>query len=395
VSNVTYLECTKCGAHLPADLPHNVCPKEGGILFARYDLQTLKKNFNPDSLKARAANLWRYREVLPEVEPITLGEGFTPLLPSREFPNVWIKDEGLNPTGSFKARGITVAISVAKALGLKKLAMPSAGNAGSALAAYAAAAGLEAHIFMPRDVPVANRIECETYGAHVTLVNGLISDCARIVSERKEREGWFDLSTLKEPFRVEGKKTMAYELFEQLDGKLPDAVIFPSGGGVGLIGMWKAFEEMQELGWIGSHRPKMIAVQAEGCAPLVKALNEGKSAVEAWPDASTIAAGLRVPRPYGDYLVLDILKRSGGTAVAVGDDEIRDAVRHWASVEGVFAAPEGASSLVAYRKLRDNFLFKDARVVLFNTGTGLKYLDVIEQKKAPAARHIGGIIGPY
>jgi threonine synthase len=395
VSNVTYLECTKCGANLPADIPENVCSKDGGILFARYGLQTLKKNFNPDSLKGRAANLWRYREVLPGLAPITLGEGFTPLIPSREFPNVWIKDEGLNPTGSFKARGITVAISVAKALGLKKLAMPSAGNAGSALAAYAAAAGLEAHIFMPRDVPVANRIECETYGAHVTLVNGLISDCARIVSERKQQEGWFDLSTLKEPFRVEGKKTMAYELFEQLDGKLPDAVIFPCGGGVGVIGMWKAFDEMEELGWIGKHRPKMIAVQAEGCAPLVKASNEGKSAVEAWPDASTIAAGLRVPRPYGDYLVLDILKRSGGTASAVSDDDIRDAVRHWASVEGGFAAPEGASSLVAYRKLRGNFLSEDARVVLFNTGTGLKYLDVIEQKKAPAARHIGGIIGPY
>ena len=395
MSNVTYLECTKCGAHLAADIPENVCSKDGGILFARYDLQTLKKHFNPDSLSGRAANLWRYREVLPKVEPITLGEGFTPLLRSREFPNVWIKDEGLNPTGSFKARGITVAISVAKALGLKKLAMPSAGNAGSALAAYAAAAGLEAHIFMPRDVPVANRIECETYGAHVTLVNGLISDCARIVSERKQQEGWFDLSTLKEPFRVEGKKTMVYELFEQLDGKLPDAVIFPSGGGVGVIGMWKAFDEMEELGWIGKHRPKMIAVQAEGCAPLVKAWNEGKSAVEGWPDASTIAAGLRVPRPYGDYLVLDILKRSGGTAIAVSDGEIRDAVTHWASVEGVFAAPEGASSLVAYRKLRGKFLSEDARVVLFNTGTGLKYLDVIEQKKAPAARHIGGIIGPY
>ena len=395
MSNVTYLECTKCGAHLPADIPENVCSKDGGILFARYDLRTLKQTFKPEALKGREATLWRYREVLPKVEPITLGEGFTPLLPSREFPNVWIKDEGLNPTGSFKARGITVAISVAKALGLKKLAMPSAGNAGSALAAYAAAAGLEAHIFMPRDVPVANRIECETYGAHVTLVNGLISDCARIVSERKQQEGWFDLSTLKEPFRVEGKKTMAYELFEQLDGKLPDAVIFPSGGGVGVIGMWKAFDEMEELGWIGKHRPKMIAVQAEGCAPLVKAWNEGKSAVEAWPDASTIAAGLRVPRPYGDYLVLDILKRSGGTAIAVSDDEIRDAVTHWASVEGVFAAPEGASSLVAYRKLRGNFLFEDARVVLFNTGTGLKYLDVIQQKKAPAARHIGGIIGPY
>lgn len=244
MSGVIYLECTKCGEHFSANVPQNVCPKDGGILFAHYDLQTLKQNFKTESLRGRAASLWRYREVLPDVEAITLGEGFTPLLPSREFPNVWIKDEGMNPTGSFKARGITVAISVAKALGLTKLAMPSAGNAGSALAAYAAAAGLEAHIFMPRDVPAANRVECETYGAHVTLVNGLISDCARIVAERKDREGWFDFSTLKEPYRVEGKKTMAYELFEQANGKLPEAVIFPSGGGVGVIGMWKAFDEM-------------------------------------------------------------------------------------------------------------------------------------------------------
>ncbi len=400
MSRITHLECTKCGAHLPADIPQNVCPKDGGILFARYVLQSLKQSFKPETLKGREANLWRYREVLPDVEPITLGEGFTPLLPSREFANVWIKDEGLNPTGSFKARGISVAISVAKALDLKKVAMPSAGNAGSALAAYAAAAGLEAHIFMPRDVPAANRIECETYGAHVTLVNGLISDCARIVGERKEQEDWFDLSTLKEPYRVEGKKTMAYELFEQLHGELPDAVLFPSGGGVGVIGMWKAFDEMEELGWfegkkIGSERPKMIAVQAEGCAPIVKAWDEGSSTAEAWPDASTIAAGLRVPKPYGDYLVLDILRRSKGTAVAVSDDEIRKAVRDWASTEGIFAAPEGAASLAAYRKLRGNFLSEDDRVVLFNTGTGLKYLDVIEQKKVPASRHIGGIIGPY
>ena len=395
MSQVIHIECTKCGAHLPADIPQNVCPKDGGILFARYDLQTLKKNFKPEALKGRAATLWRYREVLPDVDAITLGEGFTPLLSSREFANVWIKDEGLNPTGSFKARGISVAISVAKALGIKKIAMPSAGNAGSALAAYAAAAGLEAHIFMPRDVPTANRIECEIYGANVTLVNGLISDCARIVSERKEQEGWFDLSTLKEPYRVEGKKTMAYELFEQLHGELPDAVLFPSGGGVGVIGMWKAFAEMEELSWMGSKRPKMIAVQAEGCAPIVKAWDEGSSIVEAWPEASTVAAGLRVPKPYGDYLVLDILRRSKGTAVAVSDDEIRKAVRDWASTEGIFAAPEGAASLAAYRKLRGNFLSEDDRVVLFNTGTGLKYLDVIEQKKAPTSRHIGGIIGPY
>ena len=404
---MTFLECTKCSEHYTADIPQNVCPKDGGILFARYDLQSLKQNFKPEALCGRDASLWKYREVLPDVNRITLGEGFTPLLASREFPNVWLKDEGLNPTGSFKARGIAVAVSVAKALGLKKLAMPSAGNAGSALAAYAAAAGLEAHIFMPRDVPAANRIECETYGAHVTLVKGLISDCARLVSERKEQEGWFDLSTLKEPYRVEGKKTMAYELFEQMGAAssdksvrptpsvLPDAIIFPSGGGVGVIAMWKAFDEMEELGWIGSGRPKMIVVQAEGCAPIIKAFHEGKSTVEMWPNASTVAAGLRVPKPYGDYLVLDILRRSKGTAVAVSDDEIRDAVKHWASIEGIFAAPEGAASLAAYRELRGNFLSETDRVVLFNTGTGLKYLDVIQPKKAPAARQIGGIIGPY
>jgi threonine synthase len=340
---------------------------------------------------------------LSENLPITLGEGFTPLLPSREFPNVWIKDEGLNPTGSFKARGISVAISVAKALGIKKVAMPSAGNAGSALAAYAAAAKIEAHIFMPQDVPLANRIECEIYGAHLTLVNGLISDCARIVSERKDKEGWFDLSTLKEPYRVEGKKTMAYELFEQLGGNLPDAIVFPSGGGVGVIAIWKAFDEMRELGWISKKTkfPRMIVVQAAGCAPIVRAWNEGKASLEMWNNASTAAAGLRVPKPYGDYLVLDILKRSRGTAIAVTDEEIRDSVRHWASHEGIFAAPEGAASLAAYRKLvkpsagKSPFLSDKDRVVLFNTGTGLKYLDVLQERKPPPPRHIGGIIGPF
>jgi threonine synthase len=400
VSRVLYLECTKCGAHLPADVPQSVCPNDGGVLFARYDLEHLKQHFKPESLRGREASLWRYREVLPDVEPVTLGEGFTPLLRSREFPNVWIKDEGLNPTGSFKARGVTTAVSVAKALGLKRLALPSAGNAGSALAAYAAAAGLEAHIFMPRDVPLANRIECEIYGAKLTLVNGLISDCAGIVAERKSKEGWFDLSTLKEPYRVEGKKTMAYELLEQLEGKLPDAIIFPCGGGVGVIGMWKAFEEMEQLGWISSARPRIIAVQAEGCAPLVKAWEECKATVEPWQNASTIAAGLRVPRPYADYLVLDVLKRSGGIAVAVSDQEIRQAVREWGSREGIFAAPEGAAGLAAYRKLLKPatgkpFLGEEDQVVLFDTGTGLKYLDVLQERKQPATRHIGGIIGPY
>jgi threonine synthase len=387
VSQVIHLECTKCGAKLNADIPQNTCPDDGGILFARYDLKTLKHNLKPESLRGREATLWRYREVLPQVSPVTLGEGFTPLLPSHEFPNVWIKDEGLNPTGSFKARGISVAISVAKALGLKKLAMPSAGNAASALAAYAAASGVEAHIFMPQDVPLANRIECETYGAKVTLVDGLISDCARLVAGSKDKEGWFDLSTLKEPYRVEGKKTMAYELFEQFSGafsnkrvqttraKLPDAIIFPCGGGVGVIGMWKAFEEMEQLGWIGTERPRMIAVQAAGCAPLVKAWNELRDNADPWTNAATIAAGLRVPRPYGDYLVLKILKESQGAAIAVTDEEITDAMTHGARVEGIFAAPEGAASLATYKKLRSKEISETDRVVLFNTGTGLKYLD--------------------
>jgi threonine synthase len=336
------------------------------------------------------------------------------MLPSREYANVFIKDEGLNPTGSFKARGLSMAVTMARHFGLKKLAIPSAGNAAGALAAYAAAAGLEAHIFMPIDVPAANRIECDYYGARVTLVDGLISDCARMVAEMKtdarwETEGWFDVSTTKEPYRVEGKKTMGYEVAEQLGWTMPRAIIYPCGGGVGLLGMWKAFDEMQQLGWIGAERPKMIAVQSAGCAPVVKAWEEGKAGVEMWPDATTLAAGLRVPKPYGDYLILDILKKSGGTALSVSDDEIVAAVRHWAQVEGIFAAPEGAASLVAYRKLLTNgFLAAQDSVVLFNTGSGLKYLDVLdstlspmkfaaksEPTAKPAARHIAGIIGPY
>jgi threonine synthase len=403
VSEVIYLECTRCGRHLPPGTPQNTCPEDGGVLFARYDLEKLKQNFNPHALRMRDKNLWRYREVLPAVEPLTLGEGSTPLLPSREFPNVWIKDEGLNPTGSFKARGISVSLSVARAFGIRKVAIPSAGNAGGALAAYAAAAAIEAHIFMPRDVPLANRVESELYGAKVRLVDGLISDCARLVSEGVRDEGWFDLSTLKEPYRVEGKKTMAYELFEQLGGKLPDVVIFPTGGGVGVIGMWKAFEEMEQLGWTGSRRPRMIVVQAAGCAPITKAWLEGRMTAEPSKHSSTIAAGLRVPKSYGDYLVLDILKRSQGAALAVSDDAIRDAVRHWAEKEGILPAPEGAASLAAYLELRrlspaENppVLGERDQVVLFNTGTGLKYLDVIAGKKSAAApRRIGGIIGPY
>jgi len=402
MAQIAYLECTRCGQHLSAETPQTVCPKDGGVLYARYDLAAIKAGFLAAQLKDRPATMWRYREVLPDAQPVTLGEGFTPMLPSREFPNVFIKDEGLNPTGSFKARGLSAAVTMARHYGLTKLAIPSAGNAAGALAAYAAAAALEAHIFMPKDVPMANRIESEYYGAHVTLVDGLISDCARIVGERKAKEGWFDVTTLKEPFRVEGKKTMGYEVAEQLDWQIPDGIIYPTGGGVGLLGMWKAFEELEQLGWIGSERPQMIAVQSAGCAPVVKAWDDGKTTSEMWTNAATLASGLRVPKPYGDYLILDILNKSGGLALAVTDDEILAAMREWARVEGIFAAPEGAAALAAYRKLRaSDFFSGDDRVVLFNTGTGLKYLDTIESLKGPqrpelpSSRSIGGIIGPY
>ncbi len=384
------------------------------MLYARYDLAAIKRSFSSARLALRAPTMWRYDAVLPAADPVSLGEGFTPMLPSREYPNVYIKDEGLNPTGSFKARGLSAAVTMARHFGVKKLAIPSAGNAASALAAYAAAAKLEAHIFMPKDVPAANRIECDYYGANVTLIDGLISDCAKKVADLKnesfwEKDGWFDVSTTKEPYRVEGKKTMGYEVAEQLGWRLPQGIIYPTGGGVGLLGMWKAFDEMEALGWIGPERPKMITVQSAGCAPVVKAWEEGKSSVEMWANASTLASGLRVPKPYGDYLILDILKKSKGTAVSATDSEILKATRHWAKVEGIFAAPEGAACLVAYRKLLASGFFKaEDNVVLFNTGSGLKYLEVLDSSMAagassakpavaaePAARHIGGIIGPY
>jgi threonine synthase len=406
VPRPTYLECTRCGEHYPADRPQTVCPKDGGVLYARYDFAAIKKTFTPASLLPLAPTMWRYDAVLPEAAPVTLGEGFTPMLRSREYPNVLIKDEGLNPTGSFKARGLSAAVTMARHFGLRKLAIPSAGNAASALAAYAAAAQLEAHIFMPKDVPLANRVECDYYGAHVTLVDGLISDCAKKVTALKDsdswkKDGWFDVSTTKEPYRVEGKKTMGYEVAEQLGWKLPDSIIYPTGGGVGLLGMWKAFEELEQLGLIGSERPTMISVQSAGCAPVVKAWDEGRTESEMWPNASTIAAGLRVPKPYGDYLILDILKKSGGLAISATDAEILTATRHWAQIEGIFAAPEGAATLVAYQKLlASGFFAPDDTVVLFNTGSGLKYLDVLdtsnaERPSSQASRAIAGIIGPY
>ncbi len=406
MAKIAYLECSKCGDHLSGEQPQTICPKDGGSLYVRFDLAAIKSKFTPDALCGRPATMWRYREVLPGDDPVTLGEGFTPMLPSRENSNVYIKDEGLNPTGSFKARGLCAAVTMARQYGLKKLAVPSAGNAASALAAYCAAAGIEAHIFMPKDVPLANLVECKSYGAHVTLVDGLISDCARMVSERKQAEGWFDVSTTKEPFRVEGKKTMGYEVAEQLNWELPDAIFYPTGGGVGMIGMWKAFDEMEQLGWIGKKRPKMISVQAAGCAPIVKAWSADKMTAEVWQNAHTAAAGLRVPKPYADYIVLDILKQSGGAAVAVSDEEIFCSVKEWASKEGVFTSPEGAACLSAYKMLvKDGVLKASDKAVLFNTGSGLKYIDVIAgalkinaqpagHMATPQPRSIGGIIQP-
>jgi threonine synthase len=323
--------------------------------------------------------MWRYRAVLPEIEqPVTLGEGWTPMIRSRRYPNAYLKEEGANPTGSFKARGLAMAVTMARHYGLKKLAAPSAGNAAGALAAYAAAAGLEAHLFMPKDVPFANYLEAVVYGADVTLVDGLISDCGRMVAERKEKEGWFDVSTLKEPFRVEGKKTMGYELVEQLGWEYPEAVFYPTGGGVGLIGMWKAFAELEELGWVRDRkRPRMVAVQAAGCAPVVRAFEHGEGVSEMWRDAATFASGLRVPKPYGDYIMLEILRESGGLAVALRDEEILASLKDWARNEGIFLCPEGAAATAAYdHLLKMGYLKPEDRVVLFNTGAGLKYTDV-------------------
>jgi threonine synthase len=322
--------------------------------------------------------MWRYRSVLPDVEPVTLGEGWTPMLHSKRFPGVFLKEEGANPTGTFKARGLALAVTMAQHYGLRKLAVPSAGNAAGALAAYAAAAGIEAHIFMPRDVPFANYVEAIAYGAKVTLVDGLISDCARMVSERKQQENWFDASTLKEPFRIEGKKTMGYELVEQLGWEYPDAVFYPTGGGVGLIGMWKAFDELEQLGWVKpGKRPKMIAIQSSGCAPVVRAYQDGADASKMWQNAATFAPGLRVPKPYGDYIILEILRDSGGIALALSDDQILASILDWARNEGIFLSPEGAAATAAYDQLLANgFLKPSDRVVLFNTGAGLKYTDV-------------------
>jgi threonine synthase len=381
--NIAYLECSRCDFRVDPSTPQTVCPKCAGTFYVRYDLTPMKGIAQRDAIGTAKqdrswSGMWRYRSVLPSVEPVTLGEGWTPMLPSRRYENVFLKEEGANPTGTFKARGLALAITMARHYGIKKVAVPSAGNAGGAVAAYAAAAGMAAHIFMPKDVPLANQVECIAYGAHMTLVDGLISDCARMVGEQKEKEGWFDLSTLKEPFRVEGKKTMGYELVEQLGWEYPDAVFYPTGGGVGLIGMWKAFQELEDLGWVKGKRPKMIAVQAAGCAPVIRAFDQGEAVSQMWQGAATFASGLRVPKPYGDYIILDAMRESEGTAVAVTDEQIFASLKDWASHEGILMSPEGAAATAAYDHLiGTGFLTPADRVVIFNTGSGNKYTDVL------------------
>lgn len=407
MTSLSHLECSRCGRTYEAGKAHNLCGC-GGPLLARYDLARVRDSWSREWLSKAPASMWRYAAVLPVSRPaalVTLGEGMTPLVALRRLGarlglrQLWIKDEGLNPTGSFKARGLSCAVSMAVELGIRSLAIPSAGNAGGALAAYAAAAGLEAHIFMPRDVPQANFIECKAYGARVTLVDGLISDCARLVAEGAAEGRWFDVSTLKEPYRVEGKKTMGYELAEQLRWELPEAVLYPTGGGVGLIGMWKAFAEMEELGWTGPRRPKMIAVQAEGCKPVVDAFERGEPTCRYWQDAWTVAAGLRVPKPLGDFLMLEILRASGGTALAVTDAEILESGLRLASEEGIFVCPEGAACVAALEKLvAGGFVAASDRVVIYNTGSGLKYLEAYATRfpgrEESEYDKLGGLITP-
>lgn len=373
-----HLECSKCSEIYPHTTPQNVCRSCGKPLLARYALEQLSGKWTPDVLLSRPASLWRYLELLPISNPtdiVTLGETMTPLIHTKRLGNrfglseVWVKDESRLPTGSFKARGLAMAVSKAKSLGLTQLAIPSAGNAATALAAYTAAAGITAHIFMPQDAPAFNKETCQLLGANVTLIDGLITDAGRIVADRKTREGWFDVSTLKEPYRVEGKKTMGFELAEQFEWELPDVIIYPTGGGTGIVGMWKGFSELEALGWIGKKRPRFISVQSTGCAPIVKAWEEGATEATPWTDAHTVASGLRVPQAIGDFLILEAIRKSNGAALAVTDDAIRDAMQLLPTAEGLLTCPEGAATVAALKQLvSDGMIESSERVVLFNTG---------------------------
>jgi threonine synthase len=400
------LSCSRCNKSFDSNQLLNLC-ECGAPLLVNYDWEALPSTFTRESLAAAPASMWRYAPVLPLdfAQAVSLSEGWTPLFQAHKLGarlgsrNLWIKDEGRNPTDSFKARGLCCAVSMAKKLGATKLAIPSAGNAASALAAYAAAAGLEAHIFMPVDVPQSNYIECKAFGAHVTLVDGLISDCGRIVAERKQREGWFEVSTLKEPYRIEGKKTMGYEVAEQCAWQLPDAILYPCGGGVGLIGMWKAFAEMETLGFIGPKRPKMISVQAAGCDPITRAFAQNKDTSDFYQNAHTVASGLRVPKALGDFLVLRALRESGGMGVSISDEEMLDDGILLATLEGVFPAPEGGACVAAVRKLlQSGFLKPEEKIVIYNTGSGLKYLEAYSSRfsrsSASETDKLGGLITP-
>jgi threonine synthase len=379
--------CPRCNQGYELSQLLNLC-RCGSPLLVRYDLARAGAALDKSLLEKRKPTLWRYRELLPlqdEANLVSLGEGFTPLLEARALggevglKRLWIKDEAQNPTGSFKDRGIALAVSRAKELGVKKVAIPSAGNAGGSLSAYAARAGIEAHVFMPKDTPAANQIEARQYGARLTLVDGLINDCGRIIAEKKVAEGWFDVSTLKEPYRVEGKKTMGYEIAEQLGWNLPDVIIYPTGGGTGLIGMWKAFSELEGLGWIGPKRPRMVSVQASGCAPIVKAFDEGKATAEPWQNAKTVASGLRVPQAVADFLMLRALRESNGAALSVTDEEMIAEIPRVGRAEGIFFCPEGAACVAALRRLTQDGWVKPAdEVLIFNTASGLKYLDVLQ-----------------
>ena len=388
MSHLTHLECALCGRCYEPDRLWNLCPDCDKPLLARYDLSAARRAIHPRDIAHREPTLWRYRELLPVRDPkfeLSLREGFTPLIHASRlgdkvgFDHLYIKDEGLNPTGSFKARGLGVAVSRAYELGVKALSIPSAGNAAGAMSAYAALANIPAYVFMPRDVPFPFVAECRALGAEVKLVDGLITDCGRVAAQELQEHDRFDVSTLKEPYRLEGKKTMGYELAEQMGWTLPDVIIYPTGGGTGLIGMWKAFDEMEELGWIGPQRPRMVTVQSKGCAPMVRAFQEGHEFAEPWQDASTIADGLRVPGAVGDFLILRALRESKGTAVAVTDDEMMVAANLIGRTQGLFVCPEGAAPLVAFQHLRAQAWIGDEEtVVLFNTGSGMKYAHLWE-----------------
>ncbi len=382
-STLTHLECGACRTTYPPHQLMNLCPACSKPLLARYNLQQAARTLTKEALGQRPATLWRYEEVLPVQDPaamLTLGEGWTPLFHTPRLgerigcANTYIKDESLNPTGSFKARGLCLAVSRAYELGARELAIPSAGNAAGAMCAYAAMVGLPAHVFMPADVPQTFQVECKVLGASVTLVNGLINDCGARVRQGVADYGWFDCSTLREPYRVEGKKTMGYELAEQFDWKLPDVIIYPTGGGTGLIGMWKAFNEMEQMGLIGSERPRMVSVQSTGCAPMVRAFEQGAEHAELWQGAKTVADGLRVPVAVGDFLILRALRESGGTAIAIEDAEMLEYAGVMGAATGIFPAPEGAACLAAQvRLLKQGWITPDETVVLFNTGSGIKY----------------------